>query len=256
MDANTSNKQTYALLGKNISYSFSRNYFTNKFANEHILNSQYINFDVPSLENFISEIKNYPNLCGMNVTIPYKQAVISFLNELDPIAQRIGAVNTIEILPNGNLKGHNTDYIGFWQSITPLLKPHHNRALLLGTGGASKAIAFAFENAGIPFSFVSRTKAENTFLYEELSSEIIENHPIIVNCTPLGTFPKVTDCPAIPYQAITQKHLLYDLIYNPPLTRFLQEGKQQNATICNGEPMLVLQAEASWRIWQGISQGI
>ena len=241
--------KTYALVGRNISYSFSRRYFAEKFAKEQITDCEYINFDIPYIEELPALIAATPTLAGMNVTIPYKEAVLPLLDLQSDALMAIKACNTIKILPSGKLKGDNTDYIGFRDSLIPYLQPHHNRALILGTGGASKAVAFALSQLGIPFLLVSRESSAIATSYDELTKEIIENHSLIINTTPLGTFPKTEAFPPIPYQWITSQHLLYDLIYNPEKTTFLAKGATQGATILNGYPMLVLQAEAAWKIW-------
>ncbi len=184
------------------------------------------------------------------MTIPYKESVIPYLDELDVVSKEIGAVNTIKIETSGNLKGYNTDYYGFQNAIQPFLKPHHQSALILGTGGASKAVAYALKNLGIPFDFVSRQYNENAkFIYSDLSDSIIESYKIIVNCTPIGTHPNVNECADIPYDGITRNHLLFDLIYNPIQTKFLICGEIQGATTVNGFRMLELQAEKAWDIW-------
>ena len=241
--------KTYALVGRNISYSFSRRYFAEKFAKEQITDCEYINFDIPYIEELPALIAATPTLAGMNVTIPYKEAVLPLLDLQSEALMAIKACNTIKILPSGKLKGDNTDYIGFRDSLIPYLQPHHNRALILGTGGASKAVAFALSQLGIPFLLVSCESSAIAISYDELTKEIIENHSLIINTTPLGTFPKTEAFPPIPYQWITSQHLLYDLIYNPEKTTFLAKGATQGATILNGYPMLVLQAEAAWKIW-------
>ena len=241
--------KTFALVGRNISYSFSRKYFAEKFAKEQIANCEYINFDIPTIEELPTLIRSTPTLAGMNVTIPYKEAILPLLDEQDDALIAIKACNTIKLLPSGKLKGYNTDYIGFRDSLVPYLKPHHHSALILGTGGASKAVAFALSQLGIPFQLVSRESSATAISYDELTKELIESHSLIINTTPLGTFPKTEAFPAIPYQWITSRHLLYDLIYNPERTTFLCKGAAQGATILNGYPMLVLQAEAAWKIW-------
>lgn len=241
--------KTYALVGRNISYSFSRRYFAEKFAKEQITDCEYINFDIPYIEELPTLIAATPTLAGMNVTIPYKEAVLPLLDQQSEALMAIKACNTIKMLPSGKLKGDNTDYIGFRDSLIPYLQPHHNRALILGTGGASKAVAFALSQLGISFLLVSRESSAIAISYHELTKEIIENHSLIINTTPLGTFPKTEAFPPIPYQWITSQHLLYDLIYNPEKTTFLAKGATQGATILNGYPMLVLQAEAAWKIW-------
>lgn len=242
--------KVFGLLGKDISYSFSRGYFTEKFNNLNLKKHKYINFDIQNIVGFPNIIEEEPFLEGMNVTIPYKEAVIPFLDKLDKTAKKIGAVNTIKFTKRGNLKGYNTDVFGFENSIIPLLKKHHNYALILGTGGASKAIAFALKKNEIKFKFVSRNpQNKKEISYQDLTKEIINKYQIIINSTPVGTSPKIDKSPNIPYQFLTENHLLFDLIYNPEITAFLAKGKEKGATIKNGYEMLQLQAEESWRIW-------
>ena len=239
----------FGLIGKNIDYSFSRAFFKKKFEKEG-LDHTYVNFDIEDITIFPEIIQNNSNLKGLNVTIPYKQAIIPYLDKLSKKAKAIGAVNTIKVLPNGELHGHNTDYFGFKKSLETKLEPKHNRALILGTGGASKAIAFALKKLGIAYKYVSRNpKGEDDFSYNDLTPNIIKEHLLIINCTPLGTHPNVEACPSIPYNALSNDHLLYDLIYNPSKTKFLKLGKQYGAQIINGERMLKLQAKKSWKIW-------
>jgi shikimate dehydrogenase len=238
----------FGLIGKNIDYSFSKTYFSEKFERENLFHS-YENFDIPSIEQFPKIISETPNLKGLNVTIPYKEEVIRFLNDLDETAQKIGAVNTIKISENGKLKGFNTDFYGFQKSIENFLPLKKKTALILGTGGASKAIAYALENLGFDFKFVSRKENSNSINYQSLNQALIENHLLIVNCTPLGTFPNIHEYPPIPYAFITENHLLFDLIYNPAETEFLKQGKIQGAKTANGLRMLELQAEKAWEIW-------
>jgi len=238
------------LVGKNISYSFSRGYFTNKFEKLGLTNHQYVNFDLEEISLLKAIITSKKQgLKGLNVTIPYKQEVQQFLSSLDKDAEKIGAVNTIKLATDGSVVGYNTDVYGFQKSIEPLLKQHHTQALILGTGGASKAVAFAFEKLGIAYKFVSRTSTENFFTYDKVDENILKEYTIIVNCSPLGTFPNVELKPDIPYQFLTKKHLLYDLIYNPSETTFLRLGREQKATTKNGLQMLELQAEKAWEIW-------
>ncbi|WP_233265963.1 shikimate dehydrogenase [Formosa sp. L2A11] len=238
------------LLGKQISYSFSNTYFKKKFEDLNITNTTYQNFDLDNISEFPLIFKNNPEVKGLNVTIPYKEQVIPFLDELDEQAKEIGAVNTIKLTKDGKLIGSNTDYYGFKKSIEPYLKPHHDHALILGTGGASKAIAFALKHLNIKFKYVSRSpKNDKTISYNTLMSEGLGENKLIINCSPVGTFPNVDDCPNIPYSDITEDHLLFDLIYNPEETTFLRKGKAQKATILNGYNMLVNQAEKSWEIW-------
>lgn len=243
-------KHKLGLLGRSISYSFSRSYFKSKFEREDITDVRYENFDLETIDSFPSLIQSTENLRGMNVTIPYKEVVMPYLSELDTIAEKIGAVNTIKVCDDGKLIGYNTDYFGFQESLKPLLNEVHKSALILGTGGASKAVAYALNELGIAHFYVSRSTSKKvTYTYEDLSEAIIKDHLIIINCTPLGTFPNITQCPNIPYQAITKHHLMYDLIYNPSETQFLKNGKEKGATICNGLSMLELQAEKAWQIW-------
>lgn len=238
----------FGLLGKNISYSFSKSYFSEKFKAENLSHS-YENFDILSIESFPKIISEIKDLKGLNVTIPYKEAVIPFLDELDEEAEKIGAVNTIKVSKDKKLKGYNTDHFGFQKSLEPFLPLQKKTALILGTGGASKAIAFALQNLGIKFRFVSRTKSRETLDYTDLDKSIIEDNLLIINCTPLGTFPNIDACPPIPYQYLTENHLLYDLIYNPSETAFLRHGKKRHTQIVNGLDMLKLQAERAWEIW-------
>jgi len=246
-----SRKKLFGLVGKNIEYSFSRGYFSKKFETMKLSNHSYINFDLQSIDEFPLIFKtNKDSLIGMNVTIPYKEEVGAYLDEIDSEAMEIGAVNTIKIYANGKKKGFNTDVYGFDQSIAPFIKAHHRIALILGTGGASKAVAYAFKQRGITYKFVSRVPKNNQEIsYESLDEKRILNTGIIVNCSPIGTHPDVDLYPNIPYQFLNADHLLFDLIYNPEETEFLRKGKQQGATIANGMKMLELQAEKSWEIW-------
>ncbi|MFK8059587.1 MAG: shikimate dehydrogenase [Polaribacter sp.] len=242
--------KTFGLLGKNISYSFSRGYFTDKFKKMGLSQNKYVNFDLQNIEDFPKIFEETKNIKGINITIPYKEEVMTFLNKLDKTAKEIGAVNTIKFTKRGDLKGYNTDVVGFEKSILPYIKKHHKKALILGTGGASKAVAYALKKNDIKVKFVSRTpKNKLQISYDDLTEEVLEKYNIIVNCTPIGTFPEVLKYPNIPYQFLTDKHLLFDLIYNPEVTTFLQKGKEQGAAIKNGYQMLELQAEESWRIW-------
>ncbi|QXP65044.1 shikimate dehydrogenase [Polaribacter sp. HaHaR_3_91] len=243
--------KVFGLLGKGIEYSFSRGYFTEKFEKLDLQKCKYVNFDIQKIEDFTAVIKEGgDSLGGINVTIPYKEEVMKYLDQLDETAKAIGAVNTIKFTKRGNLKGYNSDVVGFEKSIFPLIKKHHKRALILGTGGASKAIAYALKKNDIKFKFVSRNpEGKKEISYQDLTEEIMEKYQIIINSSPVGTSPNTDRCPDIPYQFITEKHLLYDLIYNPEVTTFLAKGKAQGATIKNGYEMLQLQAEESWRIW-------
>ena len=238
------------LLGKDISYSFSRTYFKEKFENENIKNTSYENFDIDNIDLFPSIIKNTKGLKGLNVTIPYKEQVIPFLDKVNKKAKAIGAVNTIRITKTGKLVGYNTDCYGFKKTLKPFIKSHHKKALILGTGGASKAIAYTLDEMGITYQYVSRKLSDGvSFSYETLTEDDISDNQIIINATPLGTFPNIEDCPNIPYHAINEKHILFDLIYNPQETKFLKLGNKNRATTINGFLMLEFQAEKAWSIW-------
>ena len=237
----------FGLVGKNISYSFSKNYFTKKFKKLGLLNYEYYTYDIESIQDFPDIIRQH--VVGLNVTIPYKEEIIDFLDEIDEEANKIGAVNTIKIIKNNKLKGFNTDVYGFEESLQPLLESHHKNALVLGTGGASKAVAFVLQKLNINYLIMSRNPVNDQLAYRDLSKDILKDYKIIINCTPVGTFPDIDVYPDIPYQHLTEKHLLYDLIYNPVKTRFLMEGEKRGATIQNGLKMLGLQAEKSWEIW-------
>lgn len=239
----------YGLVGKNIGYSFSRSYFTSKFKKLGFSNLEYRNFDISSIVEFKGIVEGQKQLMGLNVTIPYKEAVIPFLNKLDAQAYEIGAVNTIKVMSDGQLVGFNTDVYGFERSMQPLLEAHHRKALILGTGGASKAVAFVMKKLKMEFKFVSRAENERTINYDELTKDIMEDFHVVINCTPLGTFPMTEQFPPIPYEFITNKHLCYDLIYNPAETIFLKKTGSKGALTKNGLEMLELQAEKAWEIW-------
>lgn len=242
----------YGLIGKTLSHSFSKKYFEEKFKRENI-NAVYENFELNDISQVEGLFSIHSNLCGLNVTIPYKEQIIPYLDEVDEQAQKIGAVNTIYIdKETGKMKGYNTDVYGFKQSLKPFLENQHQRALILGTGGASKAVAYVLNELGITTAFVSRTpQLENQLSYDELNENILASFLLIINTTPLGTFPDVEEKPPINYDAITPNHLLYDLVYNPAETAFLKEGKKRGALTINGEQMLQLQAEKAWEIWGG-----
>jgi len=248
MEKEENKSHNYGLVGKNISYSFSRDYFTEKFKAMGLTNSSYRNYDFQNIEDFEIIVKEEEHLSGINVTIPYKEAVIPYLAELDAVAEKIGAVNTIKYTENG-LKGFNTDAYGFKNSLQPLLKKQHKNALILGTGGASKAIAYVLQELEIPFKYVSRNPTENQLSYNQLDEDIMASHTLIINCTPLGTFPDVERKPPIPYRLLGTDHLLFDLTYNPEKSAFLQQGENRGAAITNGHKMLQLQAEKAWEIW-------
>lgn len=238
----------YGLVGRNIDYSFSRGYFSEKFQKEK-LDAKYSNFDLSNISEFPLLIKKTIHLAGLNVTIPYKVAIMDFLDDLAEDAKAIQAVNVIKFELGGKLVGYNTDFIGFRDSLHPFLRPQHTHALILGTGGASKAVAYALEKLGISYKFVSRTPKSDQFSYKNLTKEILLKYSLIINTTPVGTYPHTDDSPALPYHFITKNHLVYDLIYNPSTTRFMQKAKENGAMAVNGQNMLELQAEAAWRIW-------
>lgn len=245
----SSNSKKFGLIGRNIDYSFSRKFFTEKFEKEGLNDCSYQNFDLSHLSEFPSVIENIKNLKGMNVTIPYKQEIFTYLDEIDEIAQEIGAVNTIKITKTHQLKGFNTDFYGFKKSLKPFLKSHHQKALILGTGGASKAVAYALKDLKIPYKYVSRNPDADQLSYNDIDNNIFNEYQIIINCTPIGTFPNVNQYPPLPYFLFTEKHLAYDLIYNPEETSFLRKAKEHNATTVNGLQMLIFQAEKAWEIW-------
>lgn len=244
----------FGLLGKNIAYSFSKKYFTNKFEKEKT-EHKYINIDVEKISDLLDFLaNNIKTLKGFNVTIPYKEEIFNYLDELDANAQEIGAVNCVKIIDKQYLKGYNTDVYGFEQSIKPLLKKYHVKALILGTGGASKAVAFSLKKMNIDYKFVSRNPNGNQFSYTDLNKVILTEYTIVINTTPLGTKHKLESLFVdIPYQFLTKNHLLYDLIYNPKRTQFLKKGEEQGAIIKNGLEMLHLQADKSWEIWNNKS---
>ena len=243
----------YGLLGYPLGHSFSRNYFNQKFEAERI-DAEYLNFEIPEIKEIKNVIKENPELNGLNVTIPYKEQVIPYLDDLDEDARLIGAVNVIKfskgLFGKVKLKGYNSDIIGFKQSIEPLLKEHHRKALILGTGGASKAVFQGLKQLGVASTFVSRKAKEYCITYEEITPKVMAQYTVIVNTTPLGMYPNVNACPDIPYDLLTSDHLLYDLLYNPDETLFMRKGKEKGAVVKNGLEMLLLQAFAAWEIWQ------
>ena len=276
----------YGLLGYPLGHSFSRAYFNSKFATEGI-DAEYLNFELPDISGLPTLLEAHPRLKGLNVTIPHKQAVIPFLDELSDEARAIGAVNVIRIERQESgtakpyLKGFNSDVIGFVESIRPLLQSHHTRALVLGTGGASKAVCRGLEKLGIEWRYVSRKRhtaphssapnspitvpsgspknpitvpsgsPEGPLTYSDLTPSLLADYTVIVNCTPLGMYPRIDSSPELPYAALSKRHLLYDLVYNPDITQFMRQGRRFGATVKNGLEMLHLQADASWAFWNG-----
>ena len=242
----------YGLIGYPLGHSFSAGFFNEKFQREH-LDAVYENFEIPDISMLLEIINDHQDIQGLNVTIPYKEQVVHLLHSVSEDAKAIGAVNVISIShKDGNLQltGHNTDVIGFRESIKPLLKPTHQKALILGTGGASKAVNHALRTMGIETAFVSRSAGKGSYTYKDLTPEMMQTFPVIVNCSPVGMYPHTDECPPLPYEAMDEGNLLYDLVYNPEETLFLQKGKHQGATIKNGLEMLHLQAYAAWDIWQ------
>lgn len=241
----------YGLIGYPLTHSFSQNYFNQKFRNENI-DAEYVNFEIPDIGDLMEVISENPNLHGLNVTIPYKEQVIPYLDEIDEDAAQIGAVNVIKFIRNKSsviFKGYNSDIIGFCDSIAPLLTPNRNKALILGTGGAAKAVYHGLKKLGVEPIYVSRNKQEGMLTYGELSNDIMAEYKVIVNTTPLGMYPRMDECPNIPYQCLTTEHLCYDLLYNPDVTLFMKRAEENGAEVKNGLEMLLLQAFAGWNIW-------
>jgi len=241
----------YGLIGFPLGHSFSYKYFNQKFADEGI-DAVYENYEIDQVEKVKDIIEQTPNLRGLNVTIPYKEQVIPLLDDLSPEAKAIGAVNVIRIERAGKkvkLKGYNSDITGFTKSIEPMLEPYHRKALILGTGGASKAINHGLLSLGLQTTFVSRRKRDGMFTYDELTDETMQDYKVIVNCTPVGMYPHVDECPQLPYEAMNTRTLLYDLVYNPDQTLFMRKGAAHGACTKNGLEMLLLQAFASWEFW-------
>jgi shikimate dehydrogenase len=261
--------QTFGLIGKKLTHSFSKRYFTEKFKKENIQNAIYELFELPTIADLPALIKNQPHLKGLNVTIPYKLEVLPFLDKIDAAAQKIGAVNVIKINDNKILTGYNSDYYGFKESLLTFLhnsnefyispnseKMQTLKALILGTGGASKAVKVALEDLEISYLSVSRSitkdttnESNTTLTYEQLDEDVLKSYQLIINTTPLGMYPQIEICPDIPYQFLTSEHYLYDLVYNPENTLFMQKGAEEGAKVINGLQMLYLQAEKSWEIW-------
>lgn len=246
----------YGLVGFPLKHSFSQRFFTDKF-NKELINASYSNFELDSIVKIINIVQSRKDLKGFNVTIPYKQDIVRYLDFIGEEANGIGAVNVVKIDrtrdgKNGSglfLSGYNSDAFGFKNSLLPLLDIRKRKALVLGTGGASKAVVYVLHNLGIDHQYVSRERKEGILCYDDLSKNVIEEYELIVNCTPLGTSPDVNQCPAIPYQYLTSNHILYDLVYNPEETLFLKKGKEKKATVKNGYEMLELQALEAWNIW-------
>ena len=242
----------YGLIGYPLGHSFSISYFNQKFEDEGI-NAKYENFEISSIDQLQEVLDTNPNLKGLNVTIPYKEKVMEYLDSITPEAQAIGAVNVIRVWQDGKnlkLKGYNSDVIGFTQSIEPMIDPNwHKKALILGTGGASKAINYGLKSLGLETVYVSRYERPGTIQYASITPEVVKEYNVIVNCTPVGMYPHTEECPPLPYEAMDHHNILYDLIYNPDETLFMKRGRQQGAEVKNGLEMLLLQAFASWEFW-------
>lgn len=244
-------EKIYGLIGYPLVHSFSKTYFNQKFESENI-NARYVNFEIQEVDELMEVVSENENLCGLNVTIPYKEQVIPYLDDVDEAAREVGAVNVIKFIRGKDglkLKGYNSDIIGFTDSIKSMLKPYHTAALVLGTGGAAKAVCYSLRKLGLEVQLVSRKKSAETLVYEELTKNDIKAHKVIVNTTPLGMYPNVDTCPDLPYRFLTPQHLCYDLIYNPDETKFLRLSKEAGAEVKNGLEMLLLQAFASYEIW-------
>ena len=243
--------RTFGLLGRSLAHSFSQRYFTQKFADLGLVDCRYELFELAEAAELPPLLARYPGLAGLNVTIPYKEKMGPYLTQLAPSAALVGAVNVIELRADGGRVGHNTDYVGFRESLRRFYPEQGTRALVLGTGGAAKAVAVALRELGVAHQLVSRTPAGAQLTYAGLTPAVLAAHSLIINTTPLGTFPAVHDCPPLPYEALTPHHYLFDLIYNPPETEFLRRGRAAGARTKNGLEMLQLQAEAAWDIWNG-----
>jgi shikimate dehydrogenase len=239
----------FGLIGYPLAQSFSKRYFTGKFEKEGLTDCGFENFSIPSIDDFPALLKDHPSLEGIAVTIPYKQLVLRFVDDATGIPKGLYACNCIRISA-GKLYGFNTDHIGFEKSLAPLLQPHHRHALLLGNGGATAAAAYALRNLGIDYKIVSRRLHDDAALtYKDIDKRILDTHTLIINTTPLGMYPDTSTAPDLPYELLSPRHLLFDMVYNPEKTVFLQKGEEQGAVIKNGHEMLVLQAEENWKIW-------
>lgn len=241
----------YGLIGFPLSHSFSESYFKKKFADEGISDCDYRLFPIPSISELTTILQENPDLCGFNVTIPYKKEIFPFLTHIDPVAAEVGAVNTVKVIRNEQnieLHGYNTDILGFEYSLVPLLHGR-NKALILGTGGAAMAVAFVLKKLQVEFLFVSRNPSEHSIAYHQINDSLIKEYPIIINTSPVGMYPNITEAPSLPYHLLSARHLLYDLVYNPEITLFLKNGMAQGCEVKNGLEMLQIQAEEAWRIF-------
>ncbi|MCG8580945.1 MAG: shikimate dehydrogenase [Bacteroidales bacterium] len=243
--------KTFGLIGFPLAQSFSQKYFTQKFKDENI-DARYLNFEMEDINELPELLEHHAYIAGFSITIPHKENIFKYLNEFDASARDIEACNVVKVTWKNKtpiLKGYNTDVIGFAASIKPLLKEHHNKALILGTGGAAKAVAYGLKNLDLDYKYVSRNKKTDSLTYSELNKDILDEFQVLVNCTPLGMYPNTDQCPELPYHLLSDKHLLYDLTYNPETTQFMKNGLTHGASAKNGLEMLHLQAEAAWKIW-------
>lgn len=241
----------YGIIGYPLGHSFSPGFFNEKFRNEGI-DAVYERYELSQIDLLPEIMASNPELCGLNVTIPYKQQIMQYLDELSEEAREIGAVNVVKVTHNGknvHLKGFNSDVIGFSRSIEPLLEKHHKKALILGTGGAAQAIDYGLKQLGLETIKVSRYERPDTIQYDKITPDVIKEYKVIINCTPIGMYPNTEECPNLPYEAMDSQHLLYDLIYNPDTTLFMKKGMERGAVVKNGLEMLLLQAYASWEFW-------
>lgn len=242
----------FGLIGFPLSHSFSEAYFKKKFAEEGISDCDYRLFSIPIISELTTILQENPDLCGFNVTIPYKKEVFPFLTHVDPVAAEVGAVNTVKVIRNGQkleLHGYNTDILGFEYSLTPLLGGR-KKALILGTGGAAMAVAYVLKKLEIPFLFVSRNPSEQSIAYHQIDQQLLDEHTIVINTSPVGMYPNITEAPSLPYHLLSDRHLLYDLVYNPEITRFMKNGLDQGCVVKNGLEMLHIQAEEAWKIFR------
>jgi shikimate dehydrogenase len=246
--------KTYGLIGYRLGYSFSKGFFSDKFEKEGLKEHEYVNFELDTISEFPTIFEKNDNIAGLNCTIPYKQEIMPYLDEIDEEAAQVGAINTVKIIRSGSqkkLKGFNTDIYGFENSLMPMLNEKHKKALILGTGGASKAIKHILDKNSIDYlsASIETELFDKEIRYEQIDETLLKEHLIIIHATPLGTFPKVDNCPSIPYEYITSDHVLFDLVYNPELTLFLKKGQEKGASTKNGLEMLHLQAIKAWEIW-------
>ncbi len=243
--------KTFGLIGYRLGYSFSKGFFTEKFKKEGLTEHEYVNFELDSIEEFPSIFDKNKNICGLNCTIPYKQQLMPYMDEIDEEAAEVGAINTVKIIGEGKYKGYNTDVYGFEHSLTPMLNDKHKKALILGTGGASKAIKHVLRKLNIDFisASIEEELYEKEIRYSEIDEALLKEYFVVINATPLGTHPTVDACPDIPYEYLTNEHVLFDLVYNPEETLFMKKGLKQGASVKNGLEMLHLQAIRAWEIW-------